>query len=130
MSGRLIRDEVELLATRDELRHDVCRVPEQPDRKRSPLGSRGPHPLERVVQRVRGLVEVARLEPPLDPVRIDLHAEDRGAGHRPGERLRAAHAAEPGREDRAAAQSGEPKCFSPAAANVWYVPWRIPCVPM
>ena len=27
-------------------------------------------------------------------------------------------------------RSGEPKCFSPAAANVWYVPWRIPWVPM
>ena len=28
------------------------------------------------------------------------------------------------------ARSGEPKCRAPAAANVWYVPWRIPCVPM
>jgi len=27
-------------------------------------------------------------------------------------------------------RSGEPKCFSPAAANVWKVPCRIPCVPM
>ena len=27
-------------------------------------------------------------------------------------------------------RSGEPKCFSPAAANVWNVPCRIPCVPM
>ena len=26
--------------------------------------------------------------------------------------------------------SADPKCTSPAAAKVWYVPWRIPCVPM
>ena len=23
-------------------------------------------------------------------------------------------------------RSADPKCFSPAAAKVWYVPWRIP----
>ena len=28
------------------------------------------------------------------------------------------------------ASDGEPKCFCAAAANVWYVPCRIPCVPM
>ena len=37
-------------------------------------------------------------------MRVDLDAEDRGPGHRPGERLRAAHAPEAGRQDRAAAQ--------------------------
>ena len=104
MSGGLVGDQVELLPARNELGHDVGRIPEQPDRERPPLGRRGAHSLERVVERVRRLVEVARLEPALDPRRIDLHAEDCRARHRPSERLRAAHTAEPGREDRSPAQ--------------------------
>src|SRR6202008_1827418 len=91
-------------------------------------------------------VEVARLEPALDPVRIHLDAEDRRARHRPGERLRArppphgrgagGGGAAPPAPPRPAVRmvrprrSDEPKCFSPAAANVWYVPCRIPWLPM
>ena len=45
------------------------------------------------------LVEVPRLEPPVDRALVDLDAEDRGARHRRGERLGAAHPAEAGRQD-------------------------------
>jgi hypothetical protein len=50
---------------------------------------------------VREPVDVARLEPPLRALRIDLDAEEGRARHRRRERLRAAHAAEPRREDPA-----------------------------
>ena len=59
---------------------------------------------ERVVEGVRHLVQVARLEPALDTARVDLHAEDRRAGHRRRERLRAAHPAEARSEDRPATE--------------------------
>src|SRR5947208_11180460 len=45
----------------------------------------------------------------LDPVRIDLDAEDRRSCHGRRERLRTAHAAEPGGEDRLARQVGDRK---------------------
>ena len=48
------------------------------------------------------LVEVAELDPPGDPGLVALHADDHAAVHRDGQRLRAAHAAQPGgQRDRA-----------------------------
>ena len=99
--GGLVGDEVEVLATRRRApgrrsRHSRAarrRAPVPPQRPRA-------NPRERVVERVGDLVQVPRLEPPLDPARVDLDAEDRRARHRRGERLRAAHPAEPGGEDR------------------------------
>ena len=102
--GRLVGHEVEVLAARRELRKDARRVREQSDRERSPLGCGAAHPVERVVERIRDLVQVARLEPPLDAARVDLDAEDRRTRHRRGERLRAAHPTEAGGEDRPAAE--------------------------
>ena len=55
-----------------------------------------------VVERVGDLVEVARLQAALDPVRVDLDAQRHAAVHRHRQRLGAAHAAESGGErDRA-----------------------------
>ena len=53
-----------------------------------------------------GDVHVGGLEAPLDAVRVDLDAERDAAGHGDGERLRAAHAAEAGRQDEPAGQVG------------------------
>ncbi len=103
---RLVGDEVEVLAAPGELRNDLGGVAEQADRERSALGRGSAHTAERVVERVGRLVEVARLEPALDPARVDLDAEDRRAGHRRRERLRAAHPAEPGGEDRPPGEVG------------------------
>jgi hypothetical protein len=91
---RLIGDEVEVLTASRQLGEDGRCVPEQADRQRAALGGRSAHARESVVEGVRNLVEVARLEPTLDPARVDLDAEDRRAGHRRRERLRAAHPAE------------------------------------
>ena len=52
------------------------------------------------------LVEVARLDPALDPVRVDLHVQAGGTGERRGQRLRAAHPAQAGGQHGAARQVG------------------------
>ena len=97
----LVGDEVECLAAARQLRHDLGCVSEQSDREAAPVALSRADARERVVEGVGRLVEVAGLQPPLDPGGIDLDAEDGGVQHRPGERLRTAHPAQPGSEDRA-----------------------------
>src|SRR5438132_7176710 len=104
VSRGLVLDQVEGLPPPGQLRNDLGRVPEQPDGQRTPLGRSRPHADERAIERVRGLVEVTRLQSPLDPGGIDLDAEDRRAGEGGRERLGTAHAAEAGGEDRSTAE--------------------------
>ena len=75
-------------------------MPSSPTERPRPAAAARAHARERVVERVGRLVEVARLEPPLEPGRVDLDAEDGRVEHGRGERLRAAHAAEAGRQHR------------------------------
>ena len=64
--------------------------------------------LDRVVEVVGPLVEVPGLEPPADPLRVDLDAERDAVVHRHRQRLRAAHPAEPGGErDRPGERAAE-----------------------
>src|SRR5205823_9156272 len=49
-------------------------------------------------------LEITVLQAPLNAFLVDLDAEDRGVRHAPGERLRAAHAAEPRGENEAPAE--------------------------
>src|SRR5581483_7674721 len=59
-------------------------------------------PAERLVEVVGLAVEITRLDPALDPRRVDLHAERHPAVHGDGERLGSAHPAETARQrDRA-----------------------------
>ena len=102
MRARLVGDDVGLEARGEQAREDVGGVALQPDAERSPLGLRGPAAGDGVVERVGLLVQVAGLEPPPDPVRVDLDAERHATVHRHRQRLGAAHAAEPGgQRDRA-----------------------------
>ena len=89
-----------------QLRHDLGGVAEQAHREGTALARGGPHPLQRVVERLGRLVQIPRLEPPPDPLRIDLDAEDRRAGERRRQRLRAAHPAETGGQDRPPCEVG------------------------
>ncbi len=59
---------------------------------------------ERVVEVGRALVQVTACDPPLDPLQVHLDAQRGAAAHRDREWLCAAHAAEPGGHDQAAAQ--------------------------
>ena len=102
MSRRLVGDEVEGGSTAGELRHHVGGVRQQADGEWAALRGCGADPRDRVVERVGRLVQVARLEAAGQARRVDLDAEDRRAGHRRGERLRTAHAPEPGGQDRPA----------------------------
>ena len=104
--GRLVGDEIERLAAPRQLRHDLGGVAEQADRERPALARGGPHARERVVERLGRLVQVPRLEPAPDPLGIDLDAEDRRARERRRQRLRAAHPAEPGGQDRPPGEVG------------------------
>ena len=74
-------------------------------RARDPRGG-GPHARHLVLERARRLVEVPRLQPPLDP-RQD-RPRRRGSRHSPSSRRAAApaHAAEAGREDRPPGEVG------------------------
>ena len=101
---RLVGDQVEVLAAPRQLgEHDGC-VAEQTDAQRLAGRRCGAHTRERVVEVVRLLVQVPRLQTALDPGRIDLDAQDRGAGKRRRQRLRPAHASQARRQDRATTQ--------------------------
>ncbi len=74
-------------------------------------------------------VEVAGVEPALHPRRVALDDQRHAAVHRHRQRLGAAHPAEPGGEGERAGQRAA-AALARTAANVSYVPCRIPCVPM
>ena len=61
--------------------------------------------LERLVEVVGALVDVARRQPAFDAGAVDLDHERDAAVHGDGERLRAAHAAETGGDDQPAVQA-------------------------
>ena len=114
---RLIRHEVECLAARDQLREHVCRVRPEGDRQRPALVRRAADAGERVVERIRLLLDVAHLEAPVDRTLIHLHTEDRRPGHRRRERLRAAHPPEAGREHGAPGEIGGAEVRFPRRAE-------------
>ena len=66
-----------------------------------PLGGLA-QPREGVVEVGGALVEIAGADATLDALQVDLDAQRRAAEHGDGQRLRAAHAAEPGGDDEAA----------------------------
>ena len=102
--GRLVGDEVEVLAAPRKLGHDVRRVAEEPHRQPPAVVRRRADERDRLVDRLGRLVEIARLQPALDPRRIDLDAEDGPVEQRGRQRLRATHPAEAGRQHRAPAK--------------------------
>ena len=65
---------------------------------------RGRDPRQRLVEAARAAIAVPARDAFGYPRLIDLDSEERRALHRGGERLRAAHAAEPGAEHEAAGE--------------------------
>ena len=78
--------------------------PRRPTDSASRLRAASRHQRDRFVERLGGAIEIPSLEPALDPRRIDLDTEDRRSGHRPGQRLGAAHPAEARSQDRPAGE--------------------------
>ena len=108
MGRGLVGHHIDRRAAREQLREDVGAVAEEADRQRC-AGVAGRHCTpQRVVEIGRLDVEIARRQPPLDPRLVDLDADADAAGHRHGQRLRAAHAAEPrGERDRSCERAAE-----------------------
>ena len=64
-------------AAPDELGQDLGGVAGEADRQRAPLAPGRVQPGQRVVEVGGALVEIAGLDPPLDPLQIDLDAQRR-----------------------------------------------------
>ena len=97
MRARLVGDDVGLEAGLEQLRQHArrrCRAARRDSARPSVLRRQAAR--HRVVEVVGLLVEVARLQPPLDAVLVDLDAQRDAVVHGHRQRLRAAHAAEPG----------------------------------
>ena len=101
---RLIGEHVRRDAARDERGQDVGGVGFEADRPGDAAPAVVGGARQRVVERRRRFVEVARRQPALDPRRIDLDDERHALVHRDRQRLGAAHAAEAGGHGERAAQ--------------------------
>ena len=107
---RLIGQHIGDEAAADQLRQHLGAIADQADRQRPARPLRLVAPAQRFVQRRRRAVEVARVEAALDARRIHFDHQADGVVHRGGERLGAAHSAEP------AAQHDAPLERSPEMA--------------
>ena len=94
---RLVGDDIDLNASPDQLRQHLGGVAREADRQAATVPTGSVKPSQSVVEVGGPLVQVAGLDPPLDPVQVDLDAQRRATQHRDRQRLRAAHAAEPRR---------------------------------
>ena len=104
----LVGDDVDGRAAGEQAREHVGGVAEQADGQGLALVPGGDGPADRVVDVVGLLVEVAVLDPPGDPGLVALDADGHAAVHGDGQRLRAAHAAEPGgQRDRPGQRAAE-----------------------
>ena len=105
----LVGDHVDRGARGQQLGQDVGGVAEQPDRQRPPGVPGGHRPAHRVGRVLGPLVQVAVLDPAVDPGRVAVDADRHAAVHRHRERLGTAHPAQPGgQRDRAGQAAAEP----------------------
>ncbi len=99
VGARLIGQQIGHHAAPREFGDDVGAVGDEPDGERLAPVARGEHPSEGLVERIRHAVAVARLDALADARGVDVDAQKRRAVHGRGQRLRAAHAAEPAGDD-------------------------------
>ena len=72
VGARLVGDDVDRRAAAHELGQHLGGVAQQPDRQRLAAPARGVQAAQRVVEIGCALVEVARLDAPLDALQVDL----------------------------------------------------------
>ena len=97
--GSLVGDGVRPNAATDHLGHELRCIAEHGDGDRAARGFRVLDHLQRRIERRRLRVDIACVEPLLDAALLTFDAQDARARHRRCKRLRAAHAAEPCRQN-------------------------------
>ncbi len=130
VGGGLVGDEIEVLSGSGPRRLDLGCIPDERDRGRFRPRRGVTRPCERLARVVREPVDVADLESAagacLDRLRSRgrprRSSSPRAAARRPCHRVRPSASRCP--------RSDPPKCWRAASANVSYVPWRMPWVPM
>ncbi len=90
---RLVGGNVDGHVPADELGDDLGPVAHQPDGQRAGLETGLFGQGQRLVEVMSNGVEVARLQPALDPARVDVAAEDHASVHSYGQRLGTTHTA-------------------------------------
>ena len=127
MGAGLVGDDVDLDAAAQQLGQHLGGVADHRDGQRLPARRLAvEREIDGLVEVVGQHVEVAGGHPALGAGRVALDAQHGAAVHRDGQRLRAAHAAEPGGDRQGAGQPGSRCCrrgraaasFSATAANV------------
>ena len=98
MRGGLVRDEVRHDAAREQTLEELYGIGPHADGEGAAVFARLEGAVDRAVEVVVSHVEVSRAQPALDALRVHLRDERHGAVHRRGERLRAAHPSQAGRD--------------------------------
>ena len=130
VGARLVGDDVDRRAAQQQVAEHLGGVADDADRERLAGVLRRDDAGDRLVEVGRVLVEVAVLDPAREARLVDVDDEHRAAVHGDGERLRAAHAAASAGEGQRAGERRRDRASVATAANVSYVPCRMPCVPM
>src|SRR5262245_51530383 len=92
MSGGLVRHNIGADAAAHELRKDLCRIANQPNRQRFSLPARALNQRQRLVKRVCLSVEIPSAQPHFYSARLTFDRQQGSAGHYRRKRLRSAHA--------------------------------------
>ena len=100
----LVGDDVHLYPAAHDLGEHLRRIAQQPDAQRLALVLRCLAPLQRLIQAGGRFVEVGRLQPALDAVRVDLDDQPHALVEGDRQRLGAAHAPQPRRQRQRARQ--------------------------
>ncbi len=105
MGAGLVGDQVGHDPTAHQLGQEVGGIGAHADRQGAPGGDRLLRASDRLVDVVRGEIEVAGLEPSRDPPAVDLGRQEDAAVHRGRERLRPAHPTQTGGDDQPAGEA-------------------------
>ncbi len=104
----LVGDDVDLDAAAQQFGEHVGGVALDPDRETPSFGPGGKHPCHGVVEVIGDLVEIAGLQPALDPLGINVDAKRHAVVHGDRQRLGTTHPAESaGQGQRAGQRSAE-----------------------
>ncbi len=97
-----------------DFRIDIGGIADKADRQRAALGLRGGDHLQRRIEIGGDHFEITDLLALARAFRIDVNGEDRGTGHAACERLRTAHATEPGGQHEAPSEGAAEATFGDA----------------